>query len=260
MEQLSTNTDTPESAEAQAAHEEEMIKVAEGLEQSNDPDRPDWLPEKFKSAEDMAQAYANLEKKLGSPEEVTEEVQEEVVDETNAPSSNEVADVINNAGLDYDSMQNEYNETGELSQATMDSLAEKGFSNELVNSWVKGQQSLLDNYQSEVYGSVGGQEAYSAMQSWAADNLSDSEIQAFDRAVTSGDIGLVKLAVTGLQTKYQAAEGSDPSLLTQGQSTNSTGGVFNSWAEVNSAMSDARYESDVAYRQQVAAKLGRSQL
>ena len=28
-------------------------------------DRPEWLPEKFKSAEDMAQAYSELEKKLG---------------------------------------------------------------------------------------------------------------------------------------------------------------------------------------------------
>ena len=32
-------------------------------------DRPEWLPEKFKSAEDMAQAYSELEKKLGQPKE-----------------------------------------------------------------------------------------------------------------------------------------------------------------------------------------------
>ena len=38
---------------------------------SNEPaaapsgDRPSWLPEKFKSAEDMAKAYSELEKKQG---------------------------------------------------------------------------------------------------------------------------------------------------------------------------------------------------
>ena len=262
MDQITTNTDTPESTEAALSHDEEMIKVAEGIEQANDPERPDWLPEKFKSSEDMARAYANLEKKMGSPEESSDVEEQVEVEEASddAPSANEVADVINKTGLDYDSMQNEYDESGELSQATMDTLAEKGFSNELVNSWVKGQQSLLDGYQNSVYESVGGQEAYGEMQSWASDNLSDSEIQAYDRAVSSGDIGLVKLAVSGLQTKYHTAEGSDPSLLTQGQSNNSAGGMFNSWAEVNAAMGNARYENDPAYRQQVAAKLGRSQL
>ena len=29
-------------------------------------ERPDWLPEKFKNAEDMAKAYGELESKLGS--------------------------------------------------------------------------------------------------------------------------------------------------------------------------------------------------
>jgi hypothetical protein len=209
----------------------------------------------------MAQAYANLESKLGSqPEEAPQQEVEDAPEVNDAPSANEVANVINESGLDYDSMQNEYNETVELSQATMDSLAEKGFSNELVDSWVQGQQALLNNYQAAVYGSVGGEEAYGQMKQWAAENLSDSEVQAFDRAVTSGDLELVKLAVSGLQTQYQAAEGSDPSLLSEGQSNTSTGGGFQSWAEVTQAMADTRYESDVAYRQQVSAKLARSQL
>ena len=29
-------------------------------------ERPEWLPEKFKSAEDMANAYAELEKRMGA--------------------------------------------------------------------------------------------------------------------------------------------------------------------------------------------------
>ena len=46
-------------------------KPAEAVEQQaeelpqEENDRPQWLPEKFKSAEDMAQAYSELEKKLG---------------------------------------------------------------------------------------------------------------------------------------------------------------------------------------------------
>ena len=70
-EQLSTHEEVAPNAEAQAAHEAEMVKVADELEANNNPDaaqRPDWLPEKFKDAEQMAEAYAHLEKKLGGEE------------------------------------------------------------------------------------------------------------------------------------------------------------------------------------------------
>ncbi len=40
-------------------------------------DRPQWLPEKFKSAEDMAKAYSELEKKLGqAPQEEQAEAEQ----------------------------------------------------------------------------------------------------------------------------------------------------------------------------------------
>ena len=47
-------------------------------------DRPEWLPEKFKSAEDMATAYSSLESKLGKDQEtlksaLLEEIQNEAL-------------------------------------------------------------------------------------------------------------------------------------------------------------------------------------
>jgi len=97
------------------------------------------------------------------------------------------------------------------------------------------------------------------MTQWASENLSQAEIAAYDRSVDSGDIEMVKLAITGLRSKYQAVEGSDPSLI-GGQSTSSTGGNYSSWSEVTAAMKDTRYETDPAYRQQVANKLNRSNI
>ena len=36
--------------------------------QDNQPsERPEWLPEKFKTPEDLAKSYSELEKKLSSP-------------------------------------------------------------------------------------------------------------------------------------------------------------------------------------------------
>ncbi len=142
----------------------------------------------------------------------------------------------------------------------MAKLEEAGFSQDLVNSWIKGQEALAANYQSSIYDSVGGEEAYGQMIDWAGDNLSEAETAAYDRAVSSGDLDVVKLAVAGLRSQYQAAEGSAPTLVSESQSASSTGGVFNSWAEVTQAMSDSRYESDTAYRQQVSSKMARSNL
>lgn len=263
------NINTVEEQVESQEHVDAMIAKGEQLEANNNPDtpeRPDWLPEKFKSPEDMAEAYANLESKLGSndqqeqEEAPEEEYQEEYTeDDVQNAEASDVVDAVENAGIDFEVLQNEYNELGGLSDDAYEALEESGFSKDLVNSWIAGQEALNNNFQTSVFNEVGGQESYMQMVDWAADNLSPQEITAYDRAVDSGDINMVKLAIAGLKTQYQAAEGSDPSFI-DGQSATSTGGNYGSWAEVTSAMKDSRYESDPAYRQQVQTKLGRSQL
>jgi hypothetical protein len=239
-----------------------MVAKGEQIEANNQGDeRPEWLPEKFKTPEDMASAYQNLEKKMGGgqkeEEPKAETAQEETTDEQ--PSGSEVQKAVEAAGVDFDALQNEYNEQGGLSDDAYAKLADAGFPQDLVNSWIKGQEALAGDYQSSVQNIVGGADAYSEMISWAGDNLSETEIAAYDRAVGSGDLDMVKLAVSGLQSKYQAAEGSDPALIA-GQSAPSSGGNYSSWAEVTTAMRDPRYARDPAYRQSVADKLGRSNI
>lgn len=259
-DELNTHEEQGESQ----AHIDAMIAKGEQLEANNNPDkeeRPDWLPEKFKSPEDMANAYQNLEKKMGGSqkeeETVSQDEQSTELETNEQPSGGEVREAVEAAGVNFDSLQGEYDETGGLSDDAYTKLADAGFSQDLVDSWIQGQEALANNYQTAVYESVGGEESYQQMTSWAGDNLSQTEIAAFDRAVGSGDIDMVKLAVQGLQSKYQTAEGTDPSLI-EGQSSNSTGGVYSSWAEVTTAMRDPRYQSDPAYRQSVTSKLERS--
>ena len=64
-----------EEQELPAAEDRDFV-VAEDLEQS---DRPDWLPEKYNSGEDLAKAYKELETKLGSnAEELKSQFMKEV--------------------------------------------------------------------------------------------------------------------------------------------------------------------------------------
>ena len=65
---MTDNINTHEEQGESQEHVEAMIAKGEQLEQNNNPnqeERPDWLPEKFKTPEDMANAYSNLEKKMG---------------------------------------------------------------------------------------------------------------------------------------------------------------------------------------------------
>jgi len=260
---INTHEEQSESQE----HEDAMVAKGEQIEANNQGDeRPEWLPEKFKTPEDMADAYSNLEKKMGEgestgnveePETVSQDEQSTESETNEQPSGSEVQKAVEAAGVDFDSLQNEYNEQGGLSEEAYAKLADAGFPQDLVNSWIQGQEALANDYQSSVHNIVGGAEAYSEMISWAGDNLSETEVAAYDRAVDSGDLDMVKLAVSGLQAKYQAVEGADPSLI-DGQSAPSSGGNYSSWSEVTSAMKDPRYQSDPAYRQSVTDKLARS--
>lgn len=250
-----------------AEHTQAMLEKAEQLEKNNDPNRPEWLPEKFQSPEAMAQAYSALERKLGSGEEQTEQEDYEDYDDEDVDlddlelavdsETNEVSQALDNVGLDFNAFQEEYFEQGGLSAEAYEALDDAGFPRNLVDSWIAGQEALGAQVQSQVFNSVGGEQQYQAMTQWAAENLSPSEIEAFNANVDSGDPSLTQFAVQGLFARYRSEGASEPQLM-QGRPSNNQGGAFNSVAELTAAMSDPRYHNDPAYRQSVAQKLSRS--
>jgi hypothetical protein len=68
MSLLSTeDNSTTETTEAVTETTETTTETVADVQQSDD--RPEWLPEKFKSAEDLGKAYKELEGKLGKKEE-----------------------------------------------------------------------------------------------------------------------------------------------------------------------------------------------
>jgi len=124
--------------------------VQENLESTTD-ERPEWLPEKFKTPEDLAKSYAELEKKMSSGDT------EPVKTETEIPSS-EAADVVENAGLNFDAMQEEYQANQGLTEATYESLAKSGIPKEVVDSYIAGQEQLATSLRTTMFDSVGGEE------------------------------------------------------------------------------------------------------
>jgi hypothetical protein len=220
-------------------------------------DRPEWLPEKFKSPEDLAQAYNSLESKLGSN---TDTGEAEDLPPTEAPDESQ--------GGQTEAIQSattEWAEQGELSDATYDSLAQAGLSRELVDSYIEGQNALQSSEEDALMDVAGGREAYTAMAEWASEELSETQLDAYNKALDSGSTEQAKLAIDWLKSKHGEANGINPSLI-QGRTQGSSSKPFDSRAQVLAAMSERdasgkkKYETDPSFRQEVERRLAISNI
>ena len=248
-----------------AEHVQEMLEKVDGVQSPTD-DRPEWLPEKFGSPEELAQAYQNLEQEFHTrnqdePQESydgSEEAQE--YQEGDEVTASNVDSFLENYGLDYQKFEQEFNETGGLSDAAYQALDEAGIPSELVDNYLEGQLAMAEQIESSVYDSVGGQENYQAMTEWASDNLNEYEVDAFNHMIESGDNNLVNFAVQGLASRFMLEnQDTEPNLIS-GSGGQSFGSRYESVQQLTSAMSDPRYQSDPAYRREVTDRLQRSNI
>ena len=118
---------------------------------------------------------------------------------------------------------------------------------------------MSDAQVNSVMNAAGGESNYNQVVEWAASNLSERQIDAFDSVVDSGNPAAIGIAFQGLQSAYQEANGYEGRML-QGKAPSSSGQVFRSQAELVAAMGDPRYDSDPAYRADVVEKLNNSDL
>lgn len=68
---------------------------------------------------------------------------------------------------------------------------------------------------------VGGEENWSALESWATDNLEDAQLESFNRAMESGDKWMQELAIKDLHSKFKESEGDTSASLISGDATSS---------------------------------------
>ena len=120
-------------------------------------------------------------------------------------------------------------------------------------------ETLTEDQAVQLQNMVGGAQAYNDMLIWAGQNLSKEDCDVFDSVVGRGDPNSCLFAIQALNAKYQEAVGNDGRLLT-GQGAVDRQDVFRSQQEVVQAMSDPRYEKDPAFRNDVYAKLERSNI
>jgi len=118
---------------------------------------------------------------------------------------------------------------------------------------------LTEAQAQQLFKMVGGEKSYQSMIKWAAENLSQAEIDMYDSVVGRAEPNSVFFAVQALASKYSEAVGQDGQLLT-GRTPGGSNNVFRSQAELVQAMNDPRYDNDPAYRTDVMRKLENSDI
>jgi len=221
------------------------------------PERPEWLPEKFKTPEDLAKAYSELEKaksKGKAPDD-------EDTDATAGDTDEAAEKAVDEAGLDMDALRNEYAESGELSKESLEELAKVGITEDMVQSYITGQEAQATAAQKEMLEPIGGDiEAYNKLTAWAGDNLSDAEIDEFNSVLETGNASAVKMAIRDLSAKYEGVNGTEPGRQLSGKPNTSGAAVYESTADLMKDMSNPEYAKNPAFRAKVEAKLGRSSI
>tara|TARA_S200000501_G_scaffold62195_1_gene52872 strand:- start:310 stop:1173 length:864 start_codon:yes stop_codon:yes gene_type:complete len=285
MAETLTVNDTPQQ-EGLTAEEQDSLQVGEQMAEQ----QGELLAGKYKNAEELEQAYVELQKKLGEKDDVSQEGREET-QEVEAKEEPETEQQLyqEDGSVNYESVNKNYGETlgnlfkeknvdpysiakhfyennGQITQEMHDQLTGAGIGKEAVDAYLAGQAKEMgmnsDLSQADIDSiktSVGGEKAYDNLMDWAGQTLSQDAINSFENLVNTGDKNSIQLAVNGLIAQYQNDNGYEGRMLT-GKAAQTNTDVYKSQAQLVEAMADPRYDRDPAYRQDVIAKLDRSDL
>ena len=288
MTEKLTYDPTPADAPELSEDEQNSLEVADKLQK----EEVDLLAGKFQNAEELENAYIELQKKLGSQD--SNETDTETKSEPDTETETTTIEGYNEDGtVDYESVNTQYGDKlgeifkeknvdpwaiskhfhetkGEITDEMYKTLEDTGLSRASIDSYLAGRAAesgyttdqpvdLTDAEVTKIQDSVGGADQYTKMITWANENMEASTLDTFNTMVGNGNADAVQLAVNGLKAQYDNAEGYEGKMLT-GKPAKASGDTFRSQSEVVQAMSDLRYDRDPAYRQDVFDKLERSNI
>ena len=265
MSETYSYDNTPET-EVLTAEEQDSLQVGEQLV----AEQEELLAGKYKSTEDLEAAYLSLQKKLGQEEEEVDYESSDEGYEEEEGSDEEISENAPAVSLINEASEEYYANEGTLSEETIERFSEMS-SQDLVNAYLEIQANnpqaqanlqgveMSDAQVNSVMNAAGGEANYNRIVEWAASNLDNRSIDAFDSVVDSGNPAAINIAFAGLKSRYEDANGYEGRMLS-GKAASSGGDLYRSQAELVAAMSDPRYDTDPAYRADVVEKLNQSDL
>lgn len=155
-------------------------------------------------------------------------------------------------------IQAEYEEDG-ISEKSYQELEAVGYSRAFIDSYVRGQEALVDSYIAQVKAYAGGVEKFDALYSHLETSNPDAA-ESLMNALESRDLGTVKAIINLAGASRAKTFGRQPTrsvtqraIPAKAQAPKQEG--FANRAEMVKAMSDPRYRTDSAYRRSVEQKV-----
>lgn len=273
-----TSFATPAADGAVAPGQEELVSQLQAeQEAASQSEETQKILGKFNSAEELAKAYQQLERKLGQPRDQAAETAEpeapaapqEYNRETSVNDYGEfLSDKFEEAQLNPYEMAAAW-EQGQDVSSYVEKLTATGIPKQVIEQYLARPEAqapaeggLTDTDVAELKGMVGGDRQFQQLSQWAASNLNPQELADYNAAVDSGNKGAIRWALRTLQARSADTGAREPELI--GGGTASKTPVFESQAEVIEAMNKTNtrgqrlYEVDSAYRKKVEKMLAAS--
>lgn len=244
---MTTLTYQPDQGQPEFSDEElNSIEVGEKLQQ----EEQQLLAGKYESAEQLEQAYLELQQKFGSNQTESTDDDGTLQESEDQESELDLMEALwQQSSSEYDEETLEAlrnSDPTDIAQAYLDYRA------------ANQPHELTADETDSLYDVVGGQEQYTNMLRWAADNCDEQTIEMYDTVMSKGDLESCFFAVQAMAFRMAEMEGWQPQDFLSGRTSIQTADVFRSQAEVVEAMNDPRYDRDPAYRQDIMNKLERS--
>lgn len=176
--------------------------------------------------------------------------------ETNTQAITSVGKDLISKGVNLEQAINEFEESGQLSEATLKAIEKAGYPRDVVNGLIEARRALDAAYTQKVYDYVGGEKEYQSLANWMRGNLDKETIAAFNEAVDGGNIAVVRMMLDGVKAQRIAKQGTRKPMILGGttKGTPSNQGFANK-QEMVTAMSDKRYGVDREYTLSVERKM-----
>jgi hypothetical protein len=250
---------------------EEFIaeQEAEQQEQSDS----DLLLGKFKSADDLARAYQELEKKLGQPRQPDPDEEPSLPQPyTREQSVNDygefLSDVFETAEVNPYEIAQKW-ERGEDLTTYVDKLEAAGIPRPVVEQYLAKPESsaptaeLTAEDTAQIKSLVGGDQGFQQLSAWAVENLDAQQLVDYNTVVNSGNKDAIRWALKAMQAMQSGGKQPSEPKLISGKAPGE-GLKFESKQQVLDAMTKRNdkgqklYDVDEAYREKVRAILARS--
>jgi len=231
--------------------------MAEPDSTPNGTERPDWCPEKYWDPESKQVRSEDMGKSLTELERMY------------TATTQELAALKKNSGDDAPGLAISRDANALLSDVHYAALRKLGYPPAVVNSYLKLESQYIANAQAQMHDmavkKAGGEKQLETLLSWAGANLSDPDLQTYNRLVNDPQTAAAGVAFL-IDAYNQAVGQGNAQPLAQGEGGVSGGGAaFKSQREMQFAIQDERYspqspKHDEQYYNQVRARLAATEI